>query len=365
MTRVLAVPARNVGKSGHARSWHGSASGRGLRFAVSTLRAEGYAVHEILRRARLDPAHLEDPDARVPHAAVLRFWEEATRATGEASLGLRLGSMVRPAAFDALGYVFRISACLGDGMRRLAQYYRFLDDALRLAVEADDRECRIVVITPARALLPRPVAEFLLAAMTLSIRMATRDEGVHPSQVEFTFGRPASLEGYQRYFRAPTRFARAANALVFPVGMLERPFPGAEPELREVLERRVRDVIARLPRVDSLADGARGVLGQRLPEGRPTAADVARRLAVSERTLRRRLRAEGTSLRALLENVRRTLADQHMRAGVSLTETAFLLGYADVSAFHRSFKTWTGQTPTAYRSGSGPRSGKGRGDADL
>src|SRR6185503_8571727 len=158
MTRVLALPARKVGKSGHARAWHGSASGRGVRFAVATLRAEGCPVHEILRRARLDAEHLEDPDVRFPHAAVLRFWDEATKATGEASLGLRLGSLVRPAAYDALGYVFRTSASLADGMRRLAQYHRFLDDALRSEVDADPQGCRIAVTTPVRALISKPVA---------------------------------------------------------------------------------------------------------------------------------------------------------------------------------------------------------------
>ena len=347
---------KRADRSGPARAWHGSASGRGLRFAAAALQKQGHPLREILERAGLDPAVVKDPDARLPHAAVLRFWEEAVKVTGDASLGLHLAGRLHPAAFDALGYVFRTSASLGDGLGRLARYHRFVEDALTLVIETGPHGSWIVVSTPS-ALTSRPLAEFLLAGLTYGIRRETGDAKLDPSQVHFAFARPASLDAYRRIFRAPVRFSRENNALLYPRGTLERPLRGAEPELREVLERRVRDVIARLPRLESVAEDARAVLGDNLPEGRATAAEVGRRLGVSERTLRRRLRAEGTSLRALLKDVRRALSERHMRTGVTLTETAFLLGYSEVSAFYRSFKSWTGQTPGTYRREGAERQG--------
>jgi AraC-like DNA-binding protein len=326
---------------------------------VSALREQGYPLLEILQRAGLDPAVVQDPDARLPHAAVIRFWEEAVKVTGDASLALRLAARLRPAAFDALGYVFRTSASLGEGLGRLARYHRFVQDALTLVIETGPRGSWIVVRTPS-ALTSRPLAEFVLAGLAHGIRRETGDHHLDPSEVHFAFARPASVNEYGRFFRAPVRFSRASNALLYPRGTLERPLRGAEPELREVLERRVRDVIARLPKLQSVAEDARAVLGDDLPAGRATAAAVGRRLGVSERTLRRRLRAEGTSLRALLKDVRRTLSERHIRAGVTLTETAFLLGYSEVSAFNRSFKSWTGQTPGAYRREGAEQHGSGK-----
>jgi AraC-like DNA-binding protein len=324
-------------------------SGRAVRFAVAVLRAQGHDVAALLRAAELDAAQIADVDARMSHAAVLAFWDQAVRVTGDELLGLHLGAEVRPAAFDALGYVFRTSATLGDGLRRLAQYHRFIDDALTLAVEPQGRWARVVVSGPRSTLVSRPVAEFQLAALLQAARAETGAPDLDPVEVQFAFPASAPALEYQRFFRSPVRFSRAHNALVLARGDLDRRMQGAEAELREVLERRVRDVIARLPAVASLSGRARSVVVEQLARQRPTASELGRRLGLSERSLHRRLRAEGTSFREVLERVRREHSERYIRDGVPLIETAFLLGYSDASAFHRSFKQWTGRTPDQYR----------------
>jgi AraC-like DNA-binding protein len=324
-------------------------SGRAVRFAVAVLRANGHDVAAILRQAGLDAPLIADVEARMPHAAVLAFWDHAAEATGDELLGLHLGAQVRPAAFDALGYVFRTSATLGEGLRRLAQYHRFIDDALALTVEQEGRWARVAVSGPRATLVSRPVAEFQLAALLQSARTETGAPDLAPAEVQFAFASPSAAAEYQRFFRSPVRFSRAHNALVLARGDLDRPMRHAEAELREVLERRVRDVIARLPAADSVSGRARAVVVEQLARRRPTASELGRRLGLSERSLHRRLRAEGTSFRELLERVRREHSERYIREGVPLVETAFLLGYSDASAFHRSFKQWTGRTPDQYR----------------
>jgi AraC-like DNA-binding protein len=332
----------------------GSASGHGVRFAAVVLRAKGVSVEALLQHAGLDPGVLQDPDSRVPPRSVVAFLEEAVRQTGDERLGLHMGEAVRPAALDALGYVFRTSATVGDGLQRLAEYYRFLSDVLGLRVVREGRRVRLVAITSSPSFICRPLTEFRLSAIAQEIRLETGDPGLHPLAVEFAYA-PVPAAEHRRFFQCPVRFSCAANALLYPVEVLDRPFRGAEPELREVLERRVRDVIARLPpRHGSIADGAGAVVGQRLARGRPSATSVARSLGLSERSLRRALSAEGTSLREILERVRREQAERYLRAGLPSSEIAFLLGFSDPSAFHRSFKQWTGQTPRAYRAAHGP-----------
>jgi len=60
-----------------------------------------------MERAGLRPAVVNDPEARLPHSSVRAFWREAVRETGDQAIGLHVAEQVRPAAFDALGYVFR------------------------------------------------------------------------------------------------------------------------------------------------------------------------------------------------------------------------------------------------------------------
>jgi len=86
----------------------------------------------------------------------------------------------------------------------------------------------------------------------------------------------------------------------------------------------------------------------------PTIGQVARAMCLSERTLQRRLAQEGVKFSTLLDEVRLQLASRYLEAGrASLTEIAYLLGFADPNSFFRSFKRWTGVTPDNYRQGGG------------
>jgi AraC-like DNA-binding protein len=353
----LPDPAKVVDGNGHVtRRAPGASSGRAVRFAAAMLREEGMPVGRILRSAGLDPAVVQDPDARVSPRAIVAFWDAAVKASGDERLGLRVGAAVRPAALDALGYVFRASATLGDGMRRLSLYYRFMSDVLGVRVVPEGRQVRIVATATSPAVVSLTISEFRLSAMAREARLETGDENLDPLQVDFAYPAPSSTEPHRRFFRCPVRFSCETNSLLYPAAAMDRPFRHAEPELRDVLERCVRDVISRLPLPHgSVRDGVSAVVAQRLSRGRPTAASVARNLGLSERSLRRALQAEGTSLRALLEEVRRQEAERHLRDGLPTTEVAFLLGFADASAFHRSFQRWTGQTPGAFRAAEARR----------
>jgi AraC-like DNA-binding protein len=326
-----------------------TSAGRGLRFVLSQLEAAGYGVDRILKQAGIPKGVADNPEARLSRAQVWGFWDAAVAVTGDPFLGLHTGTMVRPAGLDALGYVFWSSASLGDGLSRLARYHRFIDDALMIAVEIHGRRARVVVTSAMSEVLPRPISEFLLAYLLQGARSETGDPHLDPSEVEFAFRKPAKVAPYRKVFRAPVRFSRASNVLVFPLTVLYRPFLHHEPDLREVLERRVQDLIARLPSLDSAAVDARALIGQQLPGGPPSAKVVARDLGLSERTLHRRLRGLGTSFRRVTAQIRHEQAERHIRAGVPFTDVAFLLGYSEASSFHRAFRRWTGLTPQAYR----------------
>jgi AraC-like DNA-binding protein len=88
-----------------------------------------------------------------------------------------------------------------------------------------------------------------------------------------------------------------------------------------------------------------------LSNGEPTRTALAHRLHMSERTLARRLNDRAVSFRALLDNVRKELALAYIdQARYAVTDIAYLLGFSDQSNFARSFRRWTGSTPSKYRS---------------
>jgi AraC-like DNA-binding protein len=94
----------------------------------------------------------------------------------------------------------------------------------------------------------------------------------------------------------------------------------------------------------------RAVLLEALPSGLVTLEDVGRRLAISKRTLQRRIEGEGTSFQRILSETRETLARHYLEAtALPAAEIALLLGYDEPNSFSRAFKTWTGTTPDSVR----------------
>ena len=79
---------------------------------------------------------------------------------------------------------------------------------------------------------------------------------------------------------------------------------------------------------------------------------IARALAMSGRTLQRRLAAEGVSFQELLDDARKDAAARYLRERtLSACEVAYLVGYSEPAPFHRAFKRWYGTTPELFRKG--------------
>jgi AraC-like DNA-binding protein len=87
-----------------------------------------------------------------------------------------------------------------------------------------------------------------------------------------------------------------------------------------------------------------------LERGPASLGDIASRLALSERTLRRRLRALGTSYNRILQDVRSATAKECLRdSTLTMESIAWRLGYTETANFRHAFKRWTGQSPQAFR----------------
>ena len=118
----------------------------------------------------------------------------------------------------------------------------------------------------------------------------------------------------------------------------------------EVLDRFAGDRLNRMSIGESLAARVRAWLEMEFRGGEPTANQCARFLRMSVRTLNRQLAAEQTTFRDVADRLRHELAAQDLTGrDVAIAEIAFLLGFSELSSFHRAFKRWTGATPAQYR----------------
>lgn len=117
-----------------------------------------------------------------------------------------------------------------------------------------------------------------------------------------------------------------------------------------MLREHARSLVRRDSTATEFLEAVHATVASFLCRGEPVLAKIAARLALSPRTLQRRLGERGLSLRRLVEDVRRErcaslLADTH----ITMAEVAFELGFTEPSPFYRAFKRWTGMTPSQFR----------------
>jgi AraC-like DNA-binding protein len=328
---------------------------RAIRPLVSGLRGSGHDPAPILAAVGVDEATLNDPDARVSTSVAMSILSVAVQVTGDANLGLHLAEHADPGSFDVHFYAMASSPTLGTAFERLCRYQRLIHETSRVELEIQGERAVLRHELAAGKAAPRHTAEFLLAAWLRAGRIVTGIEWM-PQQVHFAHPAPPDHSEHVRFFGCDVHFAMGENALVFPASLLKIPCVRADPALVAVLDRYASDRLDQAPSASRIADRVRAVLQEELRGGEPTAARLAERLKMSARSLNRLLAGEGTSYRELLEGLRRDLACRHLATNeLSIGEVSFLLGFAELSSFHRAFKRWTGRTPAEFRQQIGAR----------
>ncbi len=171
-------------------------------------------------------------------------------------------------------------------------------------------------------------------------------------KVWFSHAPAAPLERYADAFSVPVRFDAPFNALLFHAERLDDPIdPDASAQLR-ILRAHLELVRQKLERQEEPAElrRIREAATRNAAQREYSAASLARRVGMSLRTLQRRVGELGTSVQALIDDVRAATARQLLSdPELSLFEVAFALGYTTESAFRRAFRRWTGQSPAHYR----------------
>jgi AraC-like DNA-binding protein len=166
--------------------------------------------------------------------------------------------------------------------------------------------------------------------------------------VQFAHRPPELAADYRRVFRTSVRFNAESTGIVFASSWMQRPIDGADPGLRDFIAAALNDATANGSM--SFGEKVRCVLPQLVLSGSASAAAVAQLFGVPERTLRRRLAEESTSLQKLINEARFELAGQLLSdTGLSVAQIAAALHYADPNVFSRAFRSWANVSPSQWR----------------
>jgi AraC-like DNA-binding protein len=306
------------------------------------------AVDGLLATTGLRRGELDDPDTLVNLRRCVELVEAA--AALDPDIGLRYAGEMSWKDLGALGYVLLHSPTLGAAFGNLRRYITINQSRGGIELEVGARVSRVLRPTDPAFGDGLQVALLSLGLYTRLARDGLGEPGWTPRAVELRHPRPRAVASYQRFFGAPLSFGHGRDALVLATAELRRPFRTADADLLPILLRHADESLARMPAAGDLAAAVRRLVIDALTAGDATIERVADGLGLSARSLQRRLQETGVSYQALVDATRLDLARRYVAdPALSLTETAFLLGYADLSAFSRAFRRWTGKSPQHFR----------------
>jgi AraC-like DNA-binding protein len=317
---------------------------------IALAAARGIPAPALLAAVGLSLEQLADTDATVPFSVHLELWRRAGALSGDESFGLHLAESIPKGMFGINEYIFRNSPDLEAALRALARYRRLVaPDEWRLAYEPTSVRFEVHVLRSV-APLPRHTAEFMIASMVRKVQDIL-GEPVPPREVWLAHAAPADVREHARVFSCPVHFERPVYALVLDRALLSRPVIDADAALKDLLVKQADAILERLgERVDLVNQVHRAICTEMKGEV-PTLSRVARLLGLSTRNLQRQLQQNGTSFNRLLDETCSEIARYQVRQQrLPIGEVAFLLGYSEVSAFHRAFRRWTRMSPAQYRS---------------
>ena len=323
----------------------------GLTQAIlAALRLAGVGNPEaLLPEAGIDPGLLGKPENRIPFERQNALWRLAVETASVPAFGLQFARSIQPTSFGVVGYMAMNCGSIGECLEAIVSYQLLAGEGGEFSLEpcGNDTALCYTPVNPGDAVTPERVVGMLAA--TVSFGRWLVGESFRPRRVAFTHEAPGETAEYAEFFGCPVAFAEAQNCAVYTPSVTGLVVPTASEELLALLRERANRMLEGLSR-GGIASRIASLLASQLDSAVPDKAVIAAQLGMSERTLQRRLRDEGTTYQATLDRTRHYLARDLLRnTQVPLAEVAVQLGFSEPSTFFRAFKRWEGVTPGQYR----------------
>jgi AraC-like DNA-binding protein len=333
-------------------SWDFPRAPTAARMLVEAGRAHDVPADELLRGTKLVLEDLSDDDRLVEASQELAIVRNLVRNVGDyPGLGAESVRRYTVGSVGILGFALIASKTTRDALAVATRYLSLSSAFVRMSFEEDDSEARVVFGDEE---IPADVRDLLverdLAAIAQFVPLLlSADVPVSVGRVELRLPRDRADVIAAILSERDIRFDMPRNVIAFPSVILDLPLPQADSHTAEMCVRQCADVLDRRSQRHGTAAAVRSRV-LRSPSDPPPMQAIADELNLDQRTLRRRLDSEGTSFRALVAEVRETLAIELLsNTGLTVEQVAVRLGYADTASFTHAFSRWRGKPPSHFR----------------
>lgn len=321
-----------------------------IRTNLAYLAHEGLDANKLYELAQLTRDQLDESDRLVDVAVYERLLEFGSTALNYPDLGFRIGTWWDTGRWGLLGHIVHCCQSLGQALELQKRYQGLMGNVSRPEFIQGQKHCMIKWI-------PHYQCSHHLneEALTSWVAFAKKSLGkkLSPNKVCFTHELKGDLQVYEDFFQCPVVFDSEFNGIEFSNDILEMPFIGHNPELLKVLTS-YGDLIVRKKQKNAANEVITQFIVENLDTKVPTLDETAQFLGVSPRNLQRKFKAQNTSFKAIVDDVRKEYAYFYLlQTNYKISYVAQVLGFSEQCVFQRAFKRWTGITPGEYRNRHG------------
>ncbi|MCX4029816.1 AraC family transcriptional regulator ligand-binding domain-containing protein [Endozoicomonas sp. SM1973] len=267
-----------------------------------------------------------------------QFWRVLESVSENPLIGLEIGMEIKPETFDPVFLAALASNSYQDALSRFARYKQLLYPA-NIEIIQKNKEVLIYHQWPIQyGIEPTILADAEMAFVLRLGRLGTQKK-VQPVRIELT--RDALPAGYRNKVGCKVKLKAKNNVLVIDEETYQKPFLTANQGLLDLLDDPLIKKLDIQSGQVSISQQVKQVLVNIITGQKPSLERVAGELAMSPRSLQRKLKEEGNTFNNLLIDVRKELASYYMKhKKLQKSEVAYLLGFDSVNSFYRAYQKW-------------------------
>lgn len=316
---------------------------------LARLREEGVSVGQALTGTGLSLSILNKPEQHVSLSQELMFLRNLRKASGDPAVGLKVGSCYQLTLFGIYGYALMSAATVIDALKLAYEFvelsFAFYDhsmsfrgDHVVMCMGSNDYSAEDSAMLNEREMIA-----------TLMILRGLMGDNFRLYSASLRNAPQTSMSEYEKYFECPVIFNAQENALTFSADLLKTPILQCDSDTASLCIDRCERLKARLTEEYNIEDEVRELILLR-PGYFPTIDELAGKLNMSGRTLRRKLTVHGIGYQKILDDLRYQLSREYLcSTNIRVDQMSILLGYSDPAHFSHAFRRWSGLAPSEFR----------------
>jgi AraC-like DNA-binding protein len=319
---------------------------------AQALRSQGVDAMALVEEVGIDPSAVINADRRVATDSVHQLFSRSVELSSDEAFGLIAAEHLQPQVLNGLGLAWLASDTVYDGLKRTVRFSSVLSTGMVMQLSEEGEFVHLVMRRAGEVKTFAPAAVDFAVGMIMRMCRLTMGEFIAPVKIEMQRATPADPARFEAMLSSTIEFDCEETCLTFYLNDISVPLVTGDPALARINDAQTQAYLDRITAL-TMSREVIGKIVERLPDGPPTQQQIADSLHLSNRTLQRRLKDEGTSFMDLLQSTRMDLARNYLlQPSRSIVETSYLLGFSEPSTFSRAFKRWTGQAPTEFRESS-------------